>query len=374
MDNSTNLNKVIVERGSEELLFIQIPLNYSWIDLVKRIPGRKWDPVRKKWSVPNTKEAIELFCHYFKDVPVELKSPRLLSDFPALLQLKSPVELESVERLINLMKRKGYSASTQKAYLGHAHRFLMQLKVPFVEVTTSHVNEYIKRLMQEERSHVYINQAISAIRFWICKVESRSDFPNAWVRPKKQKKLPTVLSQSEVMRLLGNIQNLKHRTILTLVYSAGLRIGEVVKLKRSDVDPARNTIHIRQAKGRKDRFTLLASVAFQLLKEYMNSTVIREFLFPGSESLSKPINVRSVQHVFEKAKRSAAIEKPATVHTLRHCFATHLLEEGTDLRYIQELLGHASPKTTEIYTHVSIKDIRRIKSPLDRITESNERK
>jgi integrase/recombinase XerD len=175
---------------------------------------------------------------------------------------------------------------------------------------------------------------------------------------------------SEVMRLLGTIQNLKHRAILTLVYSSGLRIGEVVNIKRKDIDPIRKTIHIRQGKGRKDRYTVLSNAAHQLLDQYMKNTYVEAYLFPGREGLNKPIQVRTIQHVFERAKKAAGIIKPATVHTLRHSFATHLLEEGTDLRYIQELLGHASLKTTEIYTHVSIKDIRRIKSPLDRIIES----
>jgi integrase/recombinase XerD len=194
-------------------------------------------------------------------------------------------------------------------------------------------------------------------------------FSKIWVRPKPQKKLPTVLSISEVLRLLAVIQNLKHRAILTLVYSSGLRIGEVVKLKHQDVDPDRKTIHIRQGKGRKDRYTVLSTAAYLLLERYMKSTCLEEYLFPSGEGFNKPIHVRTVQHVFEKARRSAGIVKPATVHTLRHSFATHLLEEGTDLRYIQELLGHASSKTTEIYTHVSIKDVRRIKSPLDRISD-----
>ncbi|WP_276358020.1 tyrosine-type recombinase/integrase [Cohnella caldifontis] len=206
----------------------------------------------------------------------------------------------------------------------------------------------------------------------LCEAENRAGFQNIWVFPKYEKKLPSVMSMSEVRRLLESVKNLKHRTILTLIYSSGLRISEVVKLKRIDVDPTRRTLHIRQSKGRKDRYTVLSPIAYRMLEEYLNRNYVEDYLFPSGDSMNKPLNVRSIQHVFERAKRLAGVTKPTTVHTLRHSFATHLLEEGTDLRYIQELLGHASSKTTEIYTHVSIKDIRRIKSPLDRMDEKNE--
>ncbi|WP_407637565.1 tyrosine-type recombinase/integrase [Cohnella kolymensis] len=128
-------------------------------------------------------------------------------------------------------------------------------------------------------------------------------------------------------------------------------------------------MNVRQSKGKKDRYTVLSSSAYMVLEQYLKSSHSEHYLFPSGEGPHKPIHVRTIQQVFERARRAAGIVKQATVHTLRHSFATHLLEEGTDLRYIQELLGHASSKTTEIYTHVSVKDVRRIKSPLDRIIE-----
>lgn len=213
-----------------------------------------------------------------------------------------------------------------------------------------------------------MNQAVSALRFWHVTVLGRSDLKQ-WIRPKRQKKLPVVLSTSEVARLLKSVEHVKHRTLLALIYSSGIRIGEAVRLTKQDIDPERKTIHIRQGKGAKDRFTVLSTAAYTLLQHYMDNQPIVGYLFPGGKGLDHHLSERSVQHVFEKAIQKAGITKPATVHTLRHSFATHLLENGTDLRYIQELLGHASSKTTEIYTHVSIKDIRRIQSPLDRMTD-----
>ncbi|MBW5448050.1 tyrosine-type recombinase/integrase [Cohnella sp. CFH 77786] len=275
-----------------------------------------------------------------------------------------------MRRLREHIKRKGYCGTTEKTYLGHAYRFLDFLEVPLQKVFPNHVQAYVLAMMKEDKSHIYISQAISALRFWLCEAEARKGFQRAWVHPKREKKLPTVLTTAEVIRLLDSVRNIKHRTILTLIYSSGLRVGEAVKLKRQDIDPVRKTLHIRQGKGKKDRYTVLSSKAYQLLESYLNRTNVEQFLFPSGKDTTRPIQVRSIQYVFDRAKREAGISKPVTVHTLRHSFATHLLEEGTDLRYIQELLGHASSKTTEIYTHVSIKDVRRIKSPFDRMVES----
>lgn len=368
MDYETNLNKVIIEKVPDGNLAVRMEYHEEWVERVRKIPGRKWDPISKKWVIPGTTEAVKYLCQYFRDVPVEFDS-ELFQKYPELMQLRNREELASLSRLVDLMKRKGYSRSTQQAYLGHANRLLNQLNVPFSNVAPSHIQHYIRRLMEEDKSHIYVSQALSALRFWICEVESRSGFQKIWVFPKREKKLPTVLSMLEVQRLLGAIQNLKHKVILTLVYSSGLRVGEVVKLKLQDVDPIRRTLHIRQSKGRKDRYTVLSAAAYQMFERYLQGTSIESYLFPGGDGPGKPIQVRSIQYVFEKARVAAGITKPATVHTLRHSFATHLLEEGTNLRYIQELLGHASSKTTEIYTHVSVKDIRRIKSPLDRMLE-----
>jgi integrase/recombinase XerD len=372
MDSESKEYQVKLALSGDGLIIVHMVYRGEWIERVRKIPGRRWDPAGRTWSIPCTKEAVSLFCHYFQDCSVSVLTPQLFIDFPILIRLKSSEDRQTLERLTSLLKRKGYSDKTRKAYLGHVERFLAQLSIPFTEVHPEHIHKYMEQMLEENRAHAYVSQAISALRFWLCKVEKRAGFQSAWIRPKPQKKLPSVLSMSEVMRILEKVRNVKHRAILVLIYSAGLRIGEVVQLKRRDIDRIRKTVHIRQAKGRKDRYTVLSDAALQILEEYMRSTPVEEYLFPSGETLDKPIHVRSIQHVFERAKRAAGIEKPATVHTLRHSFATHLLEAGTDLRYIQELLGHASSKTTEIYTHVSIKDIRRIKSPFDRMKEEME--
>jgi site-specific recombinase XerD len=173
------------------------------------------------------------------------------------------------------------------------------------------------------------------------------------------------LSTDEIVRILKATENLKHKAILTLIYSAGLRIGELINLKIKDIDSARKQIRITQGKGNKDRYTLLSPKTLELLRTYFKEYKPKVFLFEGTEG--GPYSARSVQAFFKESCKKAGIRKKTTVHTLRHSFATHLLENGTDLRYIQALLGHESPKTTEIYTHITTKGFDSIKSPLDNL-------
>jgi len=167
----------------------------------------------------------------------------------------------------------------------------------------------------------------------------------------------------EIIRMEKNI---KHRLLLMLVYSSGLRVSEVVALKKESIDFSRKVIYIKKAKGRKDRYTLLSEKAAGLVKEYYVSGGIQTWLFPGQPKTG-PITIRTAQHIVDKALRNAEINKKVSIHGLRHAFATHLLESGTDIRYIQELLGHTSLRTTERYTHVAKRNILAIKSPLDTI-------
>ncbi|ERI92174.1 site-specific recombinase, phage integrase family [Clostridiales bacterium oral taxon 876 str. F0540] len=210
------------------------------------------------------------------------------------------------------------------------------------------------------------SQSISSIKFLFTVVLKRNINEVQLYRPKKDKKLPEVLSYQEVSKILEKTINLKHRAILFLVYSAGLRVGEVVNLKISDIDSDRMLIHVKQGKGKKDRYTVLSQIALDELRIYAKKYRPEDWLFEGGDGKGH-LTERSVQKIFDKACIAAGIKKDVSVHTLRHSFATHLLEGGTDLRYIQELLGHSSSKTTEIYTHVTEKSITQIQSPLDRL-------
>ncbi|OYD14748.1 recombinase XerC [candidate division WOR-3 bacterium JGI_Cruoil_03_51_56] len=177
------------------------------------------------------------------------------------------------------------------------------------------------------------------------------------------RKLPVVLPEHEVLRILSKIINLKHWAIIMLIYSAGLRVSEIVRLKIRDIDGDRKMLWVRGGKGAKNRYTLLSGIALETLRNYYKAYRPKEWLFGGQRK--GHYSRRSVEKIMEHAIKKAGIQKEASVHSLRHSFATHLLENGVDLRYIQELLGHKSSKTTEIYTHVTRKSLLKIKSPLD---------
>jgi len=191
-------------------------------------------------------------------------------------------------------------------------------------------------------------------------------------RPRAERQLPAVLSRGEVrgevLRILDAVANPKHRALLMVTYSAGLRVSEAVRLRTADVDSERGLIRVRGGKGRRDRYTTLSRVTLETLRAYCVLCRPGEWLFPGQRP-GRHLSSRSIQQVIGRASRSAGIRKHVTMHTLRHSFATHLLEDGTDLRYVQEILGHSRPETTMIYTHVTRKDIARIRSPLDNIED-----
>ena len=257
-----------------------------------------------------------------------------------------------------------YSRRTIKLYLHYNEELLKFSNKTSYQISNDDVRDYLYYLSEKKNASAStLNIVINALKFYYGEVLKR-EFVYEITRPKKDKKLPVVLSPEEVSGILSSVNNIKHKLILMLIYSVGLRVSEVVKLKPEDIDAERKLIHIKGAKGRKDRYTMLSDVAMKTLREYQRKYKLQTWLFLGQRK-DKHISIRTVQAIFEQARDKAGIGKDVTVHSLRHSFATHLLENGVDLRYIQELLGHKHSKTTEIYTHVSNKNLREIKSPLD---------
>ncbi|MDD3051023.1 MAG: tyrosine-type recombinase/integrase [Candidatus Cloacimonetes bacterium] len=209
------------------------------------------------------------------------------------------------------------------------------------------------------------------VKFYYEKVLERPVEKYFVPRPRKEKKLPEVLSEEEVTKILKQISNLKHQCIIYLIYSAGLRLSEVVHLKIEDIHSDRKQIFIRSAKGNKDRYGILSETVLQLLRNYYKEYKPQLWLFEGQKR--EQYSRRSIQKIFKEALLLSGVKKNASIHTLRHSFATHLLEHGTDLRYIQELLGHKSSKTTEIYTHITASARGKIRSPLDNLELSDEK-
>lgn len=345
---------------------------------IKKFPGRKWIPEDSVWSLPYTMETVKKLLTDFKDCSIHVEAPLLeecswLQDWPHFQKesatkaaLNQPRwNYDEEKRLKNELLLRGYSSKTVKAYCGQVERFYKYtLNLP---MSWDHqmIRNYSLYLLQKKCSHAYVNQAISAIKFYFQKILHQEEFV-PYVRPKKENKLPNVLSPNEVMLILKATHNLKHKAILYLIYSSGLRVGEAVRLKFQDFDKDRKTLLVRQGKGRKDRLTLLSDAAFDIVNRYFQQERPEIRLFPGQTG-GRHLTERSVQKIFEQALVSSGVTKKASVHALRHSFATHLLEGGIDIRYIQELLGHQSTRTTERYTHVSVKDVRRIKSPLDQM-------
>lgn len=312
------------------------------LQIIRNIKGRKYNPYDRTWTIPNNIVNRNLIINEF-DVYVD--------SFDQLLAIK------------------GYSSSTKKAYKAHINRFKEHLNKELSTVTVNDIKNYMYYLINiKDDSKSYTSQAYSAIKLYFSYIESkRIEFKN-FPRPKAVKSLPKVLSEQDVAKILNSVTNQKHRTILYVVYSSGLRVSEVVNLKVSDIDSNRMTIFVKDSKGNKDRYTILAQEILNELRRYFKLYGPKDWLFSSTDE-SEHLSVRSVQKIFKKACEKANIDKNVGIHSLRHSFATHLLEYGTDLRYIQELLGHSSAKTTQIYTHVTNKDIKKIVSPIDRISK-----
>lgn len=360
-----------LERESEREIRVYFPYSENRVKNIKTVQGRKWIPEKRCWSIPDTPESIKKLLTLFSGEEVKADES-LESTISSLSKGNNAPQVpglnEAVEKMEEELKLGGYSRQSRKAYGGHVKRFLSYYaSKDFAQLDSNDIKHYLlNQLETQERSHSYVNQTISAIKFFYSYVLKKNQPVITPPRPKKQMKLPEILSSQEVAAILEGLQNTKHKAILCLVYAAGLRVSEVVKLRIRDIDSNRMLIHIRQGKGRKDRYTILSNTALEILRLYIQKYKTKHWLFPGEQE-DKHITIRSVQRVFKKASEKANITKDVSVHSLRHSFATHLLEGGTDLRYIQELLGHRSSKTTEIYTHVSNKDFQKIQSPLDRI-------
>jgi len=341
-------------------IIVSFPYNPIYISKVKTISGYRWHSEEKYWSFPLDKETLEKIMVIFNGEKIDID--------PSLLSFRG--EFEDLRR--ELVSRK-YSAKTIKAYVYYNRDFLRFIKKNSTEVTNGDIKDYLVYLAEEkEVSTSSLNIAINALKFYYGEVLKR-DFMYDIKRPKKDKKLPVVLSGEEVSRILSSVDNIKHRALLMLIYSAGLRVSEVIRLKIEDLDAQRKMIHVRGAKGRKDRYILLSDVAMKTLKLYIDSYRPRIWLFPSKDANSH-VTTRTVQRIFEDACKDAGINKDVSVHSLRHSFVTHLLESGVDLRYIQELLGHKSSKTTEMYTHVSNRELGKIKNTLDTILSEEVRK
>lgn len=269
---------------------------------------------------------------------------------------------DPIVKLKQEMKLRKFSPKTIKSYLHYITDLLKCSSKNPKTVNSDDIRKYLENLADNGKSSSSLNIAYSAFRLYFEKILNRRFFANI-PRAKQPKKLPETLTKEEVKLILGTIQNVKHKLILGFMYSSGLRVSEVVSCKVKDLDFASRLLRVRQAKGAKDRTTILSEKMCPVLKKYLKNKASDDYVFE-SERGGK-LTERTVQKVFETALIESGIKRSATCHSLRHSFATHLLEAGTSIRYIQELLGHSKLETTQIYTKVANNNLQTIKSPLD---------
>jgi len=364
----------VIHRGQPRLL-VKFAYNAGLIAMIKKVAGAAWSQTHKSWHIPNDEKSISELHRIFKDIAFICEKDKALSTQNTPLskttqrQKEMPVALiDGLSKLRDWMIHKRYSEATIKTYLDCAKSFLLFVHPkPLQAIDNSdmvnYVNEYI---LKNKLSFSYQNQVVNAVKLFFREVEHSKFDVETLERPRRQHKLPNVLSQEEVAAILKALKNIKHRAMLSLIYSCGLRRSELLNLKPTDVDSKRNLLIIRNAKGNKDRVAPLSDKIIELLRNYYKEYKPKKWLFEGWHPAQKYAE-ESLAHVLKKALFLAHNTKPVSLHWLRHSFATHLLEAGTDLRYIQEILGHKNSKTTEIYTHVTDKSLQKIKSPYDEL-------
>jgi site-specific recombinase XerD len=268
------------------------------------------------------------------------------------------------------MVLRGLSPRTRHAYLGWVHRLVRFARVVPDQLTGEHVRAFLLDLTQARRvAFSTFNQAAYAVRLFFREVLKReADLGETRYYQRPQQRLPLVMSGEEVLRILEATPRLRDRAVIETAYAAGLRLGEVLRLKVSDIDSQRMTIRVEQGKGRKDRYVMLSPALLETLRAYWRTARPRGLLFPGHGG-KRPLHESMVQRAFKAARDKAGIQKPVSFHTLRHSFATHLLESGTNVRTIQALLGHRSLGTTQRYTHLAQNYVRETRSPLDSLRQ-----
>lgn len=269
------------------------------------------------------------------------------------------------KQMIETMEMRNFACKTIRIYVDVVARFARYFGKSPELLGAEEVRRFLLHLVHEKKlAWATYKQALAALRYLYRWVLQAPEIVQDIRCPRPERRLPVVLSFDEVQRFFAAIPSFKQRMILMAAYAAGLRISEVVHLEVTDIDSSRMVIRVRQGKRKKDRYTILSPVLLQMLRHYWVAARPARYLFPG-RALDRPMSVSVVQRACKDAQVKAGIDKTVTPHTLRHSFATHLLEAGTDLRVIQELLGHSSPRTTALYTHVSTKLIGQTKSPLD---------
>ncbi len=336
----------IVEHKGESRIAVYFKKDPKIIERFKTLPDARWSKTLKCWHVPDTLENRKRF----KITQAE----------------DSNIINEQVERFKKWLLSKRYSENTIKTYTEALSVFLNYYKSKALkDINNQDIIDFNNHyILARKLSSSYQNQMVNAIKLFFSVIEDRRIDLDLVHRPKREKTLPNVLSKEEVQRILMALSNRKHKCMLSLIYACGLRRSELLNLRMEHIDSKRMVVIIKQSKGKKDRIVPIGQKILDVLRDYYLHYKPKQWLFEG-QVIGEKYDERSLANVLKQAVSRAGIEKPVSLHWLRHSYATHLLESGTDLRYIQELLGHSSSKTTEIYTHVSTHQLGKIKSPFE---------
>ena len=339
----------LIKYKHESRIAVYFEKSRELIARIKILDDARWSPSLSAWHLPDTEENR-----------IRFKLPSALDSQP------SEEGIVEIENFKQWLRSRRYSENTISTYSEALRSFLVFFRAKNIAEITNHdvIIYNNQHILQKNLSASYQNQVVNAIKLFFKTIRNTNIEIDKIHRPKRAKVLPNVLSKEEVKLILNAHSNVKHKMMLSLIYSCGLRCGELLSLKPVHIDSKRNVVIIKNAKGKKDRIVPLSLKILELLREYFKIYRPCTYLFEG-QTKGQQYDSRSLQLILKQALQKIGISKPVTLHWLRHSYATHLLESGTDLRYIQELLGHSSSKTTEIYTHVSTKSIQQIKSPFD---------
>lgn len=354
----------------QNVVLMKFPYDTELGNCARKINNATWSRSQKAWYVPYSAEVLHDIKRIFAPI-CEIDASALKEKIAAYKKdpknkTLTPEVLLKIEAFKKWLLSKRYSESTIGTYTDALRTFLKFYHDKAVsDISNDDLihfnNEYI---LANDLSSSYQNQVVNAIKLFFRTIQNKTIDVDIIHRPKPAYLLPNVLSKEEIKLILNAHGNIKHKAMLSLIYSCGLRRSELLNLKLADVDSKRNLIIIRQSKGKKDRIVPLSEKILELLRTYFIAYKPTEWLFEGQNKVSK-YDANSLAAVLKQALEKSKIKKPVSLHWLRHSYATHLLEAGTDLRYIQEILGHSRSSTTEIYTHVSNKSIQKIISPFD---------
>ena len=351
-----NIKTERFQHNNQKIIKLIFDYDIEIIDKIRAISGAHWSRSMRCWYVADQPQKITAL----QNIGVKIEQKNV----PDVIANDNNSEL--LVRFSNYMKTKRYSARTINSYVECLKIFLnYHSSKHYLEIDNNDVAVFNRDyILKQKLSATYQGQFINALKLFYEKIPRKKLIIEHLERPREGSPLPNILSKEEVTKLLASAENIKHKAILSVIYACGLRRGELLNLHIIDIDSKRNVINIRHAKGDKDRIVPLSEKILILLREYFKQYKPKTWLFEG-QIAGTQYTETSINHIFQRAKKKANITRPCTLHTLRHCYATHLLEAGTDIRYIQALLGHKHSKTTEIYTHVTTKSIQKIKSPFD---------